>query len=198
MRSRRRQEIDLPLRHPRADWPSRRASSVLSRSRSMLPQLPGVLDATAARRRPCRRRARRAPESRSGARARRTTGSTRAGASIVRNGTIRSRGTSRPRLVTRCRRLSSSSRADGAVGEEDERALPREPPDGVVGVDPRVHALARRRARRAAAAARRAKTEPPERRAVRRSGRKDIGNWELWIRNWQNACNGHASRIPNS
>ena len=35
-------------------------------------------------------------------------------------------------------------RADGAVGQEHERALPRQPPDGVVRVDPRVHALAGR------------------------------------------------------
>ena len=34
--------------------------------------------------------------------------------------------------------------ADGAVGQEDEGALPREPPHRVIGVDPRVHALARR------------------------------------------------------
>ena len=33
-------------------------------------------------------------------------------------------------------------RADGAVGEKHERVLPRQPPDGVIGVDPRVHALA--------------------------------------------------------
>src|SRR5439155_3971458 len=32
--------------------------------------------------------------------------------------------------------------ADGAVGEKYERALPRQPPDRVVRVDPRVHALA--------------------------------------------------------
>ena len=32
-------------------------------------------------------------------------------------------------------------RADGAVGEEDERALPRQPAHRVVGVDPRVHSL---------------------------------------------------------
>ena len=32
-------------------------------------------------------------------------------------------------------------RADGAVGQEDVGALPREPLHGVVGVDPRVHAL---------------------------------------------------------
>ena len=35
-------------------------------------------------------------------------------------------------------------RADGAVGEEHERASAREPLHGVVGVDPRIHALARR------------------------------------------------------
>ena len=32
-------------------------------------------------------------------------------------------------------------RADGAVGQEDIGALPRQPLDGVIGVDPRVHAL---------------------------------------------------------
>ena len=32
-------------------------------------------------------------------------------------------------------------RADRAVGEEHERALARQPPDRVIGVDPRVHAL---------------------------------------------------------
>ena len=35
-------------------------------------------------------------------------------------------------------------RADRAVGEEDVRALPREAPNRVVGIDPRVHALGRR------------------------------------------------------
>jgi len=34
-------------------------------------------------------------------------------------------------------------RSDRAVGQEDERALAREPAHGVVGVDPGVHALAR-------------------------------------------------------
>ena len=38
-------------------------------------------------------------------------------------------------------------RADGVVGEEDEGPLAREPADGVIGVDPGVHALARRQLR---------------------------------------------------
>ena len=38
-------------------------------------------------------------------------------------------------------------RADGAVGEEDERALPRQPAHGVIRVDPRVHSLGRRQLR---------------------------------------------------
>ena len=33
-------------------------------------------------------------------------------------------------------------RTDGAVGEKHERVLPRQASDGVIGVDPRVHALA--------------------------------------------------------
>ena len=40
--------------------------------------------------------------------------------------------------------------ANRAVGEEHVRALPRQPLDGVIRVDPRIHALVRRqfRARR--------------------------------------------------
>ena len=50
------------------------------------------------------------------------------------------RGTSVPRLMTRCRRLSSSLQADRAVGQENERPLARQAPHPVVGIDPRVHA----------------------------------------------------------
>ena len=60
---------------------------------------------------------------------------------------MRSRGTSVPRFVTRCRRLSSSAVPDGAVGQEHVRAALRQPADGVVGVDPRVHALRTRQFR---------------------------------------------------
>ena len=69
---------------------------------------------------------------------------------------MRSRGTSRAEIGDEMAQVVFLLRADGAVGEEHERALPREAAHRVVGVDPRVHALRRARARRAAAAAPRA------------------------------------------
>ena len=61
-------------------------------------------------------------------------------------------------------------RADGVVGEEHEGPLAREPPDGVIGVDPGIHALARRERR-----ARRSELGGEDRRAGSEGGEK-VGN----------------------
>ena len=108
-----------------------------------LPQLPRVLDrarhadALVAAEHDERRK------TRSGARVRRTTGSTRVDASTSGTARCARAGTSLPRLMTRCRRLSSSSAPTALSVRKHERALPRQPPDGVIGVDPRIHALGR-------------------------------------------------------
>ena len=60
----------------------------------------------------------------------------------VRNGTMRDRGTSCPRLVTRWRRLSSSSAPTALSVRNTNVSCRGQPTDGVIGVDPRVHALA--------------------------------------------------------
>ena len=73
---------------------------------------------------------------------------------------VRARDIRRRGSITRCRRLSSSLQAHGAVGEEDERAGSREAAHGMVGVDPGVHA-------RRATPARRAADAVPPRRPVR-------------------------------
>jgi hypothetical protein len=60
-------------------------------------------------------------------------------------------------------------RSDGAVGQEDERALAREPAHGVVRVYPRVHALPHRelRARRAQLRREHAAAGPQRRQEIR-------------------------------
>ena len=62
----------------------------------------------------------------------------------VRNGTMRARGTSCAEIGHQMAEVVFLLRADRAVGEKHERVLARQPPDGVIRVDPRVHAVARR------------------------------------------------------
>ena len=86
----------------------------------------------------------------------------------VRNGTMRSRGTSLPRLVTRCRRLSSSSAPTALSVRNTNVPCSRQPPHRVVGVDPRVHALGAASSARGGRSSA-ANTDGPMREPTRRS-----------------------------
>ncbi len=65
--------------------------------------------------------------------------------------------------------------ADGAVGQKDERPLARESADRVVGVDPRIHAFARREL-----GARRTELRRKNRRAAAQGGQEIGGHAGAW------------------
>ena len=110
----------------------------------LAPQLPRVFDrprdAHAAR----RRRGRRATRIRAGGRGRRTTGSSRAGACSSETAPRDRAARHRRDSTTRWRRLSSSSARPPRCRSGRRTCRARSGADGVVGVDPGIHAVARR------------------------------------------------------